>query len=100
PTEAPAATNTTAPSQSSNAPKMKDASTLNVGVFGDPESLDPAWAYDTASASVIFNVYEPLVFMKKDKTTEFVPMLATKWDISTDGKTYTFTIRKGVKFHE
>ena len=53
PTEVPAATNTTAPSTSSNAPKMKDATTLNVGVFGDPESLDPAWAYDTASASVI-----------------------------------------------
>src|SRR5436190_3106523 len=100
-TTAPAAaTNTTGTSQSTGGPTMKDPNTLTVGVFGDAETMDPAWAYDTSSASVIFNVYEPLVFMKKDKTSEFVPLLASKWDISSDGKTYTFTIRKDVKFHE
>lgn len=101
PTEAaPAATNTTASSNTGNAPTMKDASTLVIGAGGDAQTMDPAWAYDTASAAVIYNVYESLLFMKRDKTSEFVPMLATKWDISSDGKTYTFTIRKGVKFHE
>jgi len=45
-------------------------------------------------------VYETLLFPKKESTTEFVPMLATKWDISSDGLTYTFTIRQGVKFQD
>jgi peptide/nickel transport system substrate-binding protein len=68
--------------------------------IGGPESLDPAWAYDTASGEVIFNVYETLLFPKKDSTTDFVPMLATSWDVSPDGLTYTFHIRKGVKFQD
>jgi peptide/nickel transport system substrate-binding protein len=66
----------------------------------EPESLDPSFSYETDGSGIIFNVYETLVGMKKDKFDEFVPLLATKWDISGDGKTYTFTIRKGVKFHE
>jgi peptide/nickel transport system substrate-binding protein len=78
----------------------KNPDTLIESTIGDPESLDPAWAYDTASGEVIFNVYETLVFPKKGDPTSFVPMLATKWDVSPDGKTYTFTIRQGVKFHD
>jgi peptide/nickel transport system substrate-binding protein len=79
---------------------VKNPDTLVEATICDPESLDPAWAYDTASGEVIFNVYETLLFPKKDSTTEFVPMLATKWDISPDGKTYTFYIRQGVKFQD
>ena len=81
------------------APTIKNPDNLVVGTTANTKSLDPAWAYDTASASVIFNVYDTLLAMNKDKTSEFVPDLATKWDVSQDGKTYTFTIRKGVKFH-
>lgn len=90
PTAAPQATQTT----------IKNSNTIVEASIGDAESLDPAWAYDVASGEVIFNVYETLVFPKQDSTTEFVPLLATKWDISQDGKTYTFTIRKGVKFQD
>ena len=79
---------------------VKNPDTIVEATYGDPSSLDPAWAYDTSSGEVIFNVYETLVFPKKDSTTEFVPMLATKWDVSPDGMTYTFTIRKGVKFQD
>jgi peptide/nickel transport system substrate-binding protein len=102
PTIAPAvATNTTQPSASTGSgPKMKDANTLTVGTSADPQSLDPAWEYDTASATVVFNVYETLLAMNREKISEFVPLLASKWDISADGKTYTFTIRKGIKFHD
>jgi len=79
---------------------MKDPNTLVEGEAGEPETLDPAWAYDTSSSNVIVQVYETLLFTNREKANDFVPMLATKWDISSDGKTYTFTIRKGVKFHE
>jgi peptide/nickel transport system substrate-binding protein len=80
--------------------QVKNPDTLIEATISGPESLDPAWEYDTASADVGDNVYEPLVFPKKDSTTEFVPMLATKWQISPDGKTYTFDIRKNVKFQQ
>jgi peptide/nickel transport system substrate-binding protein len=78
---------------------MKNPTSLIYATVGDAQTMDPAWSYDMASAQVILNVYEPLLFPKKERPDEFVPMLATKWDISPNGKTYTFTIRKGVKFH-
>lgn len=80
--------------------EVKNPDTLIEATIGGPESLDPAWAYDTASGEVIFNVYETLLFPKKDSTTDFVPMLATNWDVSPDGMTYTFHVRKGVKFQD
>jgi peptide/nickel transport system substrate-binding protein len=79
---------------------MKNANTYVYAWTADAQSLDPNWLYDTSSATVVMNVYENLIFPKKEKTDEYVPMLATKWEVSPDGKTYTFTIRKGVKFHE
>ena len=77
---------------------IKNPGTIVEATISDPESLDPAWDYETAGGEVIMNVYQTLLFYKKDSATQFVPMLATKWDVSTDGKTYTFTIRQGVKF--
>ena len=61
----------------SNVP-VKNPDTLIEATIGDPESLDPAWAYDTASGEVIFNVYETLVFPKGGSGTDMVPMLAEK----------------------
>jgi peptide/nickel transport system substrate-binding protein len=80
--------------------QIKNPDTVIVATIGDLETLDPAWHYDTASATAIMNIYDSLIFYNMDKIDEFVPALATKWTISPDGKTYTFTIRKGVKFHE
>jgi peptide/nickel transport system substrate-binding protein len=65
----------------------------------EPGSLDPARAGDTASMELFLNVYETLTFFDEEKTNQFIPHLATKWEISPDGLTYTFTIRQGVKFH-
>jgi peptide/nickel transport system substrate-binding protein len=82
----------------------KDKTLTEVNI-GGPDTLDPALDYETAGAEVLQNVYETLVFYNKDKPTEFVPQLATEvpttqnGGISADGKTYTFKIRKGVKFH-
>jgi peptide/nickel transport system substrate-binding protein len=92
----------TATSQATAAPstQVKNPNTFIDAEIGDPESLDPAWAYDTASGNILINVYQTLLFPKKDSATEFVPMLATSWDISSDGMTYTFHIRPGVKFQD
>ena len=81
---------------------------VEAGMWLDPETVDPVWAYDSASCELIFNVYEPLIFYavnrsaspaQAGKVDQFVPYLATNWTISPDGKTYTFKIREGVKFH-
>ena len=81
------------------AQQVKNPDTLIEASIGDIDSLDPAWAYDTASGEIIYTVYEPLIFWKGGETDKFVPRLAESWSISKDGLTYTFTIRKGVKFH-
>ena len=69
----------------------------------EPETVDPAWAYDDASCELIANVYETLIRFErtdiKDNFYDFVPCLATDWTISEDGLTYTFTIREGVPWH-
>jgi peptide/nickel transport system substrate-binding protein len=77
---------------------VKNPGTLVFDDIGDVDSLDPAWSYDTRSSEVIQNVYETLVSFADGSLTEFVPKLAENWTISTDGLTYTFTIRSGVKF--
>jgi len=80
-------------------PEIKNPGTFIYATIGPPDTMDPAYAYDTASGEVIQAVYEPLLFFKKESTTEFDPILATEWTVSADGKTYRFKIRKGVKFH-
>jgi peptide/nickel transport system substrate-binding protein len=69
--------------------------------IGEPDSLDPAYQYDTASYEIIFNVYEGLLFYNRESYTEFVPVLATDMpEVSDDLLTYTFHLRDGIKFHE
>jgi len=97
PAPLPTAAPTTAPTPTTTT-GSKNPGTIVEATISDPESLDPAWDYEVAGGEVIMNVYQTLLFYKKDSATEFVPMLATKWDVSPDGKTYTFTIRQGVKF--
>ena len=67
---------------------------------GEPESLDPAWMYDTASSTVALNLYEGLVAFKRESISEFVPALATDWSVNDAGDVWTFNIRDGVKFHQ
>lgn len=73
--------------------------TFVYATIGGPASMDPAYSYDTASGEIIQSVYETLLFFDGESTTEFEPVLATEWTVSSDGMTYRFKIRKGVKFH-
>ena len=74
--------------------------TLNYLLYGEPESLDPAYAYDARSNSIINNVYDRLITYPGEDASRFAPMLAEKWEISPDGKVLTFHLRKDVKFHD
>src|SRR3989304_3687646 len=67
-------------------------------VFGnDPPTLDPALMSDTSAASYVVEIFSGLVTL--DRSLKIVPDIAESWDISSDGRTYTFKLRKGVKFH-
>src|SRR5574342_1046742 len=84
----------------------KDPTTLTYVRFGDVDTLDPALDYETAGGEIIQNTYDTLIFYNKDNPVAYVPQLATEvpsvenGGISADGKTYTFKIRQGVKFHD
>jgi peptide/nickel transport system substrate-binding protein len=73
--------------------------TLRYGTSGEFVSLDPALIDDVTSANVINNIFEGLT-RYKNGTMEIEPGLASSWDISADGKIYTFNLRKDVKFHD
>jgi dipeptide transport system substrate-binding protein len=66
---------------------------------GSPEGFDPApYTSGTTFDASGHAVYNRLVQFKPG-TTEIEPALAESWDVSEDGLTYTFHLRKGVKFH-
>ena len=67
--------------------------------FDDIISLDPAEIFEFSGAEYSAQVYERLVGIDLKDTSKIVPALAESWTVSDDGRTYTFKIRDGVKFH-
>jgi len=67
---------------------------------GEPETMDPAWTYETAGGGVQDNIYEGMIWFKRERTDEFVPVLATDWEANEAGDEWTFQIREGVTFHK
>lgn len=66
----------------------------------DVTSLDPQESFEFAGSDVLNNVYDKLVnFAPDDLSAGYQPNLAESWTISEDGKTFTFKMREGVKFH-
>ncbi|EOY7767277.1 ABC transporter substrate-binding protein [Escherichia coli] len=75
------------------------AKTLVYCSEGSPESFNPQlYTSGTSVDASAVPVYNRLVDFKVG-TTVLVPSLAERWEISGDGKAYTFYLRKGVKFH-
>jgi peptide/nickel transport system substrate-binding protein len=80
------------------AQSIQRGGTLRVGVDGDPPSMDPHRSAAYVDRQVYQSLYDKLV--DTDENLRIVPMLATSWTISADGKTATFKLRQGVKFHD
>ena len=71
---------------------------ITIGLQLEPPHLDPTSAAAGAIDQVLYaNVYEGLTRFGADGAIN--PALASSWVISADGKTYTFTLNKGVTFH-
>ncbi|WP_298241891.1 ABC transporter substrate-binding protein [uncultured Bradyrhizobium sp.] len=69
-----------------------------MGMTLEPPGLDPTNAAAAAIAEVtLYNIYETLTKINEDGSV--APLLAESWTASSDLKTYTFKLRKGVKFH-
>jgi ABC-type transport system substrate-binding protein len=85
------------PNQPGPGPRVSREGTLTL-LGGDPPTLDPATSGDATSATYIVEIFSGLLTLDRD--LKIVPDLAEKWDVSADGKTYTFTIRRDAKFHD
>lgn len=73
--------------------------TLIYGAAGAPTLFDPFYTSDGETARVNNQMYEGLLSLRPG-TADPAPGLAAKWDQSKDGKTWTFQLREGVKFHD
>lgn len=72
--------------------------TLRLGLQDAPSTLDPAIASNVPAIAVSHWLYNGLVTF--DAQARIVPELAERYQISKDGKVLTFTLRKGVRFHD
>jgi peptide/nickel transport system substrate-binding protein len=78
---------------------------VNLTGAGEVSSLDPHYAYDTASGEILNSIYDNLIMYDGESITNFLPMLSTvvpsieNGFLSPDGKVYTFPMREDVKFH-
>lgn len=97
PTE-PAKTEQPAPAATPE-PAKETPKQLIVGRGGDSVGLDPIRHTDGETFKVTENIFDTLVGYAEE-STEVVPSLAEKWEVAQDGLTYTFSLRKGVKFHD
>jgi peptide/nickel transport system substrate-binding protein len=77
---------------------LKTGGTLNISWSADPSSLDPSFSTQFYERQIFQSIYDKLVDL--DPSGKIVPMLAEKWSVSDDKKTYTFNLRKGVKFQD
>ncbi|WP_127781970.1 ABC transporter substrate-binding protein [Rhodococcus sp. X156] len=73
--------------------------TLRLAFNADMQVPDPDIFYEIEGNALTTSVYEGLVRYKPD-STEIEPALASSYTVSPDGRTYTFTLRDGVTFHD
>jgi peptide/nickel transport system substrate-binding protein len=74
------------------------AGKLVFGLTQEPDVLDPHTTALAVAARVMLNIYDPLVW--KDNEGKYHPGLAKSWEISPDGRAYTFVLREDVTFHD
>src|SRR5262245_15867696 len=111
PTTAPAAASpTTAPTEvqvtaspaeaQATTPPAEGASggTLHVGLKAAPDSLNPGAAYLSEAFEIFGLVYESLI--TTDLLNKPQPQLAKEYSVAADGKTWTFKLHEGVKWHD
>jgi peptide/nickel transport system substrate-binding protein len=85
-------------STSTSAGKPQSGGSITLGLADVAGNLDPGVTALDEAGTVDRQIFDSLVYEAPDHS--FKPWLATSWTISPDGKTYTFTLRKDVKFQD
>lgn len=88
-----------APAPAPQAPAGTPKDTLVLAMATDIDTMDPAVTMTNQTWQVIYPAYDRLV-RYKGNSTEVEPSLATSWETSPDGKTWTFHLRKDAKFQD
>ncbi len=83
-----------------SAAAAKPATEVTIPFLADMGPPDPDIFYSSEGLDVIEATYEGLLQYNLDNTNTVAPLLATSWDVSSDGLTYTFHLRAGVTFHD
>lgn len=91
-------TNAANGSTSNTASIGTNSSTLNIGLDADPTTLDPCFSSALVDRQVMMNIYDTLFKLTPDN--KIAPDLVKSYQVSSDGKTYTFHLQQGVKFQD
>ncbi|WP_429841660.1 ABC transporter substrate-binding protein [Brevibacillus sp. FIR094] len=91
-------TQTTVPAEQQEGAQPKAGGTITVAYPFEPDTLDAHMS--VASAGVYTWLLGGSLLYKDPATNEYKPSLASNYKISADGKTWTFTIRSGITFHD
>lgn len=70
---------------------------FRIAQIGEPPTLDLHWTTADITRAIMMHVYEGL--FTTNSNLEVSPMLVDKWTVSRSRLTYTFTLRRGIKFH-
>ena len=82
----------------SQEPNYNPDSTISMTLSNEPATLDPAMTYGLTESSVELALFDGLTRLDESNTPQ--PALAESWDISTDGLTYTFHLRRDIKWSD
>ena len=67
--------------------------------IADIITMDPAEVFELTTGEIIANIYDRIMMFEPEDLQNLVGGVAESWEISNDGKTITFKIRPGLKFH-
>ncbi|MBQ9537634.1 MAG: hypothetical protein IJU95_00040 [Treponema sp.] len=84
--------------QTNRVPQLKEGGRMVFGFATELNNFDPFSSMTADARSISFNIFDGLVRVESDGS--FVPALAEDYSVSADQITWTFRIRKGVKFHD
>lgn len=89
-------------SSSAAGPVSGPSDTLTVGIYQEPDTLDPGATGLALSSMMASAIFDPLVWWLPTASggTKFYPGLAKSWEVSADAMTYTFKLRQDVDFHD
>lgn len=85
--------------ESNSTDSAASTTTVRTPLMSDPPPLDPDVFYQPEGLLIMTSAYQGLLHYAP-KSTKLEGLLATKWSVTPDGLTYTFTLRDGVKFSD